>query len=89
MHDSVDVPEPVTLVGVSVQVMPADGETVVVSPTAPLNPWSAVTVMVEAPAAPAFVETVAGLAVTMKSWTVNVTVAEWDSIPLVPVTVTV
>ncbi len=32
--------------------------------------------------------TAVGLAVTVKSWTTNVTVAEWDRLPLVPVTVT-
>jgi len=83
------VPEPVTLVGVRVQVRPVAGEMLEDSDTTPENPWSAVTVMVDVPAVPAFTVTAVGLAAIVKSWTVKVTVAEWDSVPLVPVTVTV
>jgi hypothetical protein len=47
-------------------------------------------VIVEVPVAPASVVTLVGLAVTEKSWTVKVTIAERDGlVPLVPVTVTV
>jgi len=89
LQDSVEVPEPVTLVGVRVQVKPVAGETVAVRETIPLNPFRAVTVTVDVPEAPARIVTVAGLAAIVKSWTVKVTVAEWDIVPLVPVTVTV
>jgi hypothetical protein len=44
--------------------------------------------MVEVPEAPARTVTVVGLAEIAKSWTVYVTVAEWDNELLVPVTVT-
>ncbi len=76
------------LVGVRVQVRPA-GETVEVRATVPVNPLTGATVMVEAAAVPALTLTLVGLAVTVKSFTVTVTVAEWDREPLVPVTVTV
>jgi hypothetical protein len=44
--------------------------------TTPPKPWSAVIVTVEVAAVPAFTVTVVGLAAIVKSWTVNVTVAE-------------
>src|SRR2546426_10440979 len=44
--------------------------------------------MLEVPAALTFTLTVEGLAVMVKSWTMNVTVTEWDREPLVPVTAT-
>ncbi len=69
VHDRVEVPEPVTLVGVSVQVRPVDGDTVAVRLTTPLKLWRAATVIVDMPATPALVETVVGLAATAKSWT--------------------
>ena len=84
LHDSADVPEPVTLPGVRVQTLVS----LLTRLTTPLNPLSAVTVIVEDAAVLALVVTEVGLAVTVKSWTVKVTVAEWDSDPLVPVTVT-
>jgi len=89
-QDSVDVWEaPSTmLLGLRVQVRPA-GETVKVSVTVPVNPWSGATVIVDVAAVPAVVATEVGLAVTEKSLMVAVTVAECDSVPLVPVTVTV
>lgn len=64
-QDSVEVPDPVTLVGVRVHVRPVAGETVAPRLTTPLNPWSAVTVMVEVPACPAITVTLVGLAVTV------------------------
>ena len=85
----VEVPEPVTLVGLSVAVSPA-GVTEAVRLTVPLKPASAVTVIVEEPV-PTVVEivTVVGDAVTVKSCSVKVTVAEAGVVlPLVPVTVT-
>lgn len=52
------------------------GETDAVRLTTPLKPWRPVTVMVEVPV-PMVVDIVreVGLAVTVKSWTVTVTVA--------------
>jgi hypothetical protein len=89
VHDNVLVPEPITLVGDRVHVKPVAGATVADSDTVPLKPCNAVTVIVEVPDAPARTVTFAGLAAIVKSWTVNVTVAECDSVPLVPVMVTV
>jgi hypothetical protein len=76
------------VVGLRVHVRPA-GETDDVRATVPVNPWRGATVMVDVPVAPARAVTLVGLAVTEKSWTVNVTTAEWVVVPLVPVTVTV
>ena len=79
VQDNVEVPEPVTEVGDSVQVKPVEGDAVAVRPTVPLNPFSAVTVMVEVPGVPTVVVTVVGLAVMVKSesavtWYVTVAV---------------
>jgi hypothetical protein len=68
VHDSVEVPDPVVLVGVSVQDRPTAGLIFEVRLTTPLKPWSAVTVTVEVPAVPAFTATVVGLADIVKSW---------------------
>ena len=84
-----DVPEPVTLVGVSVHVRPVVGLMLEVRLTILLKPWRAVTVIVEVAAVPAFTVTLVGLAEIVKSWTVKATVAECERLPLVPVTVTV
>jgi hypothetical protein len=62
------------LVGVRVHVNPA-GETVDANATVPVKPLSGATVIVDVAAVPAFTLTLVGLAVTEKSWTVNVTVA--------------
>jgi hypothetical protein len=75
VQDRVEVPGPVTLVGVRVHVMPAAGLLVEARLTTPANPLTAVTVIVEVPAEPTVVVTVAELAAMVKSWTVNVTVA--------------
>ena len=83
MHDSIELPDPVTLVGVTVQAV-----LLVARETAPANPCTPVTVIVEVAAVPALTVTLVGLAAIVKSWTVNVTVAECDRLPLVPVTVT-
>jgi hypothetical protein len=85
----VEAPDPVTLVGVRVQVKPVAGLTVEVRLTNPLKPCWAVIVIVEVPEAFAETVTLVGLAVIVKSWTVYVTVAERARLPLVPVTVTV
>jgi len=76
VQDRVEVPEPVTLAGVSVHVRPVAGETAAVRLTTPANPLTAVTVIVEVPAVPTVVVTVVGLAAIAKSWTTNVTVTE-------------
>ena len=62
------------LAGVRVQVSPA-GETDDVRATVPVKPFTGATVIVEVAAAPAFVVTEVGLAVTVKSCTMKVTVA--------------
>jgi len=55
--------------------------------TVPVNPFTAVTVMIEVAETPAL--TAAGEFVEIvKSVIVKVTVVEWDSVPLVPVMVT-
>ena len=60
-------PEPVTLVGVRVQVKPVAGDTAEVRLTTPVKPFRAVTVIVEVPEAPARIVTVVGLAAMVKS----------------------
>ena len=73
------------LLGVTVQVNPA-GDTELASATVPVNPFTGATVIVEVAGVLTVVVTAVGLAVTVKSWTMNVTVAVWDREPLVPVT---
>ncbi len=70
-QESVDVPEmpSVTLVGVIVHVKPVAGETVVDRFTAPVKPFTAVTVIAAVPLEPATNATVVGLAATVKSLT--------------------
>ena len=63
------------LVGDRVQVRPA-GETVDVRATVPVNPLTGATVIVDVAVAPTTAVTLVGLAVTVKSVTVTVTVAE-------------
>ena len=63
------------LVGLKVQVKPA-GETDDVRATVPVKPLTGATVIVEVAAVPAVVVTAVGLAATVKSLTVTVTVAE-------------
>jgi len=88
-HDNVEVwLAPNTMLeGVRVQVRPA-GETVDVRATVPVNPFTGATVMVDDPETPTLTVIAVGAAVTEKSVTATLTVAEWDSEPLVPVTVT-
>jgi len=57
-----------------VQVNPA-GDTELASATVPVNLLTGATVIVEVAAVPTVVVTAVGLAATVKSWTVNVTVA--------------
>lgn len=63
----VEVPAPVTLVGLSVHVRPTAGEIVVESDTRPPNPLSAVTEIVEVPLPPAVKVNDVGLAAIVKS----------------------
>lgn len=85
LHDTVAVPELVTLVGeIAPQVRPLG--TVSVRLTVPVNPLTAVIVIVDVAETPVF--TAAGeVAAIVKSVTVKVAVAEWESVPAVPVTV--
>jgi hypothetical protein len=76
LQESADVPDPVTLFGVVVQVNPVAGLILEDRLTTPPKPWSAVIVTVEVAAVPAFTVTVVGLAEIVKSWTANATVAE-------------
>ena len=78
-----------TLVGLSVQVSPVEGDDAEVRLTVPVNPLVGAIVIVEVAEDPALAFALVGLAVTLKSWTVTVTVTLWNSPPLVPVTVTV
>jgi hypothetical protein len=89
VQDRVEVPEPVTLVGARVQVIPVAGLTVAVKLTTPAKPFTAATVIVEVPAWLTLTATLVGLAAMVKSWTTKVTVVDAELVPLVPVTVTV
>ena len=72
VHDRVELPEPVTLVGETEQ----EAVVLVARLTTPAKPFSPVTLIVEMPAALTLTLTLVGLAVTVKSWTVYVTVVE-------------
>jgi hypothetical protein len=86
LHERVAVPELVTLPGViAPQVRPTG--TVSVSVTVPVNPLTAVMVIVDVSEDPTV--PVAEVAVMVKSVTMKVTVVEWVSVPLVPVIVSV
>ena len=87
LQDTVAVPEFVRLVGVIAPQVKLAG-TVSVRLTVPVNPLSAVTVIVEVAEVPTV--TAAGdVAEMLKSLTVKVAVVECDNVPLVPVMVTV
>jgi hypothetical protein len=60
---------------------------VTVRATVPANPFRGATVIVEVPATPTLTFTLDGFADIKKSWMRYVTVAMWDRLPLVPVTV--
>ena len=87
MHESVDEPEPVIVNTDKVQVKAVEF-VVTARLTACANPFSEEMEIDEVPLAPTIVETMLGAAVTLKSSTWNVTVVEWDNVPLVPVIVT-
>jgi hypothetical protein len=65
-----------TLFGVRVQANPVAGDIEDVNATVPMKPFTGATVIVEAPAIPAFTVRVVGAAAMVKSWTLVVTVAE-------------
>jgi hypothetical protein len=87
LHDTVAVPEFVTLVGLIAPQVRLAG-TVSVRLTTPVNPFTADTVIVEVAETPAL--TAAGdVAEIVKSVTVKVAVVECVRVPLVPVIVRV
>ena len=71
VHDRVELPEPVTLVGDTLHEV-----LLVVKATTPAKPFNPVIVMVEVPALPALTVTEVGAAAMVKSWTTYVTVTE-------------
>jgi len=71
VHESVELPEPVTLVGLRVQAV-----LLLARLTTPANPFRPVTVIVEVAAVPALTVTLVGLAAMVKSCTTYVTVTE-------------
>jgi len=71
VQESVELPEPVTLVGLSVQAV-----LLLARLTTPANPFNPVTAIVEVAAVPALTVTLVGLAAIVKSWTTYVTVTE-------------
>jgi hypothetical protein len=85
LHDSVAVPEFVTLVGVMAPQVRLAGTTSV-RLMVPVNPLTAVKVIVDDAAVLTVVE--GEVAVMVKSVTVKVAEALWVRVPLVPVTVT-
>ena len=64
VHESVELPDPVTLVGET-----EHDVLLVVKLTTPAKPLRPVTVMVEVAAVPGLYVTVVGLALIVKSWT--------------------
>ncbi len=71
VHESDEVPGPVTLDGEMLQDV-----LLVVRATTPAKPFKPVTATVEVPAEPAFTVTLVGDGTRVKSWTTNVTVTE-------------
>lgn len=65
-----------TLAGVSVQVRPVAGDIDDVRATVPVNPLTGAIVMVDVVAVPTWAAMLVGLAVTVKSVIVKVTIAE-------------
>src|SRR2546425_9153156 len=88
-QDSVEYPDAVKMVTLSVHERPVLGETVSLAVTVPKNVTSYVTVMVEVPVVPGSTATLVGLLVTVNAVpTTNLTDAECDNPPPVLVTVT-
>jgi hypothetical protein len=87
LQDRVAVPEFVTLLGVIAPQVRFAG-TVSVSVTVPVNPLTAVTVIVEVADVPAWTA-LGDVAATVKSVKLRVPVALWETDPLMAVTVIV
>lgn len=87
LQETVAVPEPVTLLGVIAPQVKPDG-TVSVRLTVPLKPPRAVTVIVDVAEVPTVTAAGDDAVIEKSLVVVKVAVAEWDSVPLVPVTVT-
>jgi len=85
VHDNVALPEPVTLAGETLQAV-----LLVKRPTAPMKPFSAVTVTVDVCDWPTFTGfgVVAVIEKSGLAGTVTATLAEWEREPLRPVTFT-
>jgi len=81
----------VTLVGVRVQVKPAEVEAETVKATVPVRPFTAVTVIVEVPDAPTriWVGLTAPAAMVKSTTWKRIDAVVWVNVPSVPVTVTV
>jgi hypothetical protein len=75
--------------GLTEQLSPVAGETLVVSVTVPVKPLTGMTVIIDVTGTFGVVLTIEGLANIWKVTTWTDTVAVWDSEPLAPVTVTV
>lgn len=86
--DVTDIPR-TTVEVVREQVIPVVGDTDCVRPTVPVKPFTAATMIMEVPVAPASTAMAVWPATIVKSWTVKITTAVWDRDPLVPVMVTV
>ena len=80
-------PDNATLVGFRLNVRPEMGPTWRV--TVPVNPPRLFSWIVEVPDEPCEIVSEVGFALTLKSGIMTVTVAMWESVLLVPVTVTV
>lgn len=94
VQDSVEAPVGamdvnVMLVGVRLQVRPAEGEMVADRLRVPANPSRLVAVTEVVPGVPGNTRTLVGFALSVKSSTVYVTLAVWLRLDPVPVTVTV
>jgi len=75
-QDRVEVPEPLTLVGAGVHVIPLEGLLATVKLTTPANPLTGVIVIVEVPGWLTLTLTLVGLAAIAESRTLYVRVAE-------------
>lgn len=71
VHESVELPDPVTLLGVMLHDV-----LFVLRLTIPAKPFRGLTATPDVPAVPTLTLTLAGLTVSAKSWTLYVTVTE-------------
>ncbi len=67
VQESVETPDPVTLVRLSVQLRPVDGDTIPVRLTTLVKPLTAVTVIAELAVPPTLIAADVGLALIVKS----------------------